>query len=117
MRVEPDQAESPMPRREAFDGANVGAAAAAVSVSRYTGRNHFLSDVLVGSALGYGIGRRQRQHHPRGLDPQLPIVMLSAWEDLERQQDALAAGANAYVTKPFDVDALLARVQACLNGS
>jgi membrane-associated phospholipid phosphatase len=31
--------------------------ATAVSLSRYTGRNHFLSDALVGSALGYGIGR------------------------------------------------------------
>jgi membrane-associated phospholipid phosphatase len=30
--------------------------AAAVSLSRYTGRKHFLSDVLVGSAIGYGIG-------------------------------------------------------------
>ena len=33
------------------------AIAAAVSMSRYTGRNHFLSDVLVGSSIGYGIGR------------------------------------------------------------
>jgi membrane-associated phospholipid phosphatase len=31
--------------------------ATAVSLSRFTGRKHFLSDVLVGSALGYGIGR------------------------------------------------------------
>jgi membrane-associated phospholipid phosphatase len=31
--------------------------AAAVSLSRYGGRNHFLSDVLVGSAIGYGTGR------------------------------------------------------------
>src|SRR5712692_6350726 len=31
--------------------------ATAVSISRFTGRNHFLSDVLVGSAIGYGIGR------------------------------------------------------------
>jgi membrane-associated phospholipid phosphatase len=38
--------------------------AAAVSVSRFTGRNHFLSDVLVGSAIGYGIGRYvYRTHH------------------------------------------------------
>src|SRR5947209_3738987 len=43
--------------------------AAAVSVSRYTGRNHFLSDVLVGSAIGYGIGRYvYRQHHDRSID-------------------------------------------------
>lgn len=38
--------------------------AAAVSASRYTGRNHFLSDVLVGSIIGYGIGRYvYRAHH------------------------------------------------------
>jgi hypothetical protein len=43
--------------------------AAAVSVSRYTGRNHFLSDVLVGSAIGYGIGRYvYRTHHDPTLD-------------------------------------------------
>lgn len=41
--------------------------ASAVSVARYTGRNHFLSDVLVGSALGYGIGRYvYRTHHSSG---------------------------------------------------
>ena len=38
--------------------------ASAVSIARYTGRNHFLSDVLVGSAIGYGIGRYvYRAHH------------------------------------------------------
>jgi membrane-associated phospholipid phosphatase len=43
--------------------------ATAVSVSRYTGRNHFLSDVLVGSAIGYVIGRYvYRGHHDRALD-------------------------------------------------
>jgi membrane-associated phospholipid phosphatase len=44
--------------------------AAAVSVSRYTGRNHFLSDALVGSAIGYAIGRYvYRAHH----DPAIEI--------------------------------------------
>jgi len=40
--------------------------ATAVSLSRYTGRNHFLSDVLVGSAMGYGIGRYvyHKRHDP-----------------------------------------------------
>jgi membrane-associated phospholipid phosphatase len=33
------------------------AAATAVSLSRYSGRNHFLSDIVVGSAIGFGIGR------------------------------------------------------------
>ena len=43
--------------------------ATAVSISRYTGRNHFLSDILVGSAMGYGIGRYvYHQHHDPLLD-------------------------------------------------
>src|SRR5712692_9949858 len=42
--------------------------ATAASMARFTGRNHFLSDVLVGSAIGYGIGRYvYRTHH----DPSL----------------------------------------------
>jgi membrane-associated phospholipid phosphatase len=43
--------------------------ATVVSLARYTGTNHFLSDVLVGSALGYGIGRYvYKTHHDRSLD-------------------------------------------------
>jgi membrane-associated phospholipid phosphatase len=43
--------------------------ATAVGISRYTGREHFLSDVLVGSAMGYGIGRCVYiRHHDRSLD-------------------------------------------------
>jgi hypothetical protein len=45
------------------------ALATAVGISRYTGRKHFLSDVLAGSAMGYGIGRYvYHQHHDPALD-------------------------------------------------
>ena len=38
--------------------------ATAISLSRFTGREHYLSDLLVGSAMGYGIGRYvYRAHH------------------------------------------------------
>jgi len=33
------------------------ALAAAISMSRFSGRNHFLGDVFAGSAIGFGIGR------------------------------------------------------------
>ena len=39
--------------------------ASAVSVSRFTGLHHYLSDVLVGSAMGYGIGRYVYHAHHR----------------------------------------------------
>jgi len=43
--------------------------ATAIGISRYTGRKHFLSDVLMGSAMGYGIGRYvYHQHHDTSLD-------------------------------------------------
>ncbi len=52
----------------------VYAVATAVSVSRFTGRKHFLSDVLVGSAMGYGIGRYvYQERHDRLLNSETKI--------------------------------------------
>jgi membrane-associated phospholipid phosphatase len=49
------------------------AAATAVSMSRFSGRNHFLSDIVIGSAIGFGIGRFvYREHHDTDLDQQKP---------------------------------------------
>jgi len=43
--------------------------ASAVSVARFTAGKHYLSDVLVGSALGYGIGQYvYRKHHRKTSD-------------------------------------------------
>jgi len=44
------------------------AMASAVSVARFTGQKHYLSDVLAGSALGYGIGKYvYNTHHQKSL--------------------------------------------------
>ena len=48
-------------------------AAAAISITRYSGRKHFLSDVLVGSAIGYGLGCFvYDRHHDPSLDQKEP---------------------------------------------
>ena len=39
--------------------------ATAVSIARFTGHKHYLSDVVVGSAMGYGIGRYVFNAHHR----------------------------------------------------
>ena len=39
--------------------------ASAVSLARFTGGKHYLSDVVVGSALGYGIGQYVYHAHHR----------------------------------------------------
>jgi len=45
------------------------AAATAVAIARYTGRSHFISDVAVGSAIGFYTGRFvYKKRHNAGLD-------------------------------------------------
>jgi len=51
--------------------------ATAVSVARFTGQKHYLSDVVVGSALGYGIGRYVYATHHR--DELEPTISKSRW--------------------------------------
>jgi membrane-associated phospholipid phosphatase len=46
------------------------AAAAVVAMSRYSGRNHFLSDVLVGSGIGFYTGRYV--YHAHHVQPSAP---------------------------------------------
>jgi membrane-associated phospholipid phosphatase len=51
-------------RDKRYVGVAAYSIATAVSVARYTARRHFLSDSLVGSFIGYGIGRYvYRTHH------------------------------------------------------
>lgn len=45
----------------------------------------------------------------------VPIVVLSAEESVERKQIALDLGADDYVTKPFGMDELVARIRAALR--
>src|SRR3981081_169932 len=69
--------------------------ASAVSVSRVTGREHFVSDAVIGSATGWAIGRQvYRAHH----DPALGGASLSAVEPEKPQRPRAAAEfASPYV--------------------
>jgi two-component system KDP operon response regulator KdpE len=48
---------------------------------------------------------------------QLPIIVLSVRSDEEEKVSALDAGANDYVTKPFGISELMARIRALLRSS
>ncbi len=47
--------------------------------------------------------------------PDLPIIMLTARSERETMLEGFQAGADDYITKPFDLDVLLARIQARLR--
>ncbi len=51
----------------------------------------------------------------RAVKPELPVIVLTALGEVRHKVDALDAGATDYVTKPFSVDELLARVRAHLR--
>ena len=71
-------------------------AASAVSASRVTAREHFLSDALVGSTLGYLIGRHvYRTRH----NPELPGA---EWGTFVKEDDAPQPGRHASPFVPMD---------------
>ena len=41
----------------------------------------------------------------------IPIIIVSARDDSESKQRAMRAGAREYITKPFDADELLQKIQ------
>jgi DNA-binding response OmpR family regulator len=51
----------------------------------------------------------------RRAKPALPVIMLTALGDVSDKVSGLDAGANDYITKPFSVEELLARVRAQLR--
>ncbi|RKT21353.1 response regulator receiver domain-containing protein [Paraburkholderia sp. RAU2J] len=54
----------------------------------------------------------QRQLAPLGL----PIIMITAHDELAVRQAALASGAAAYLRKPFNAAILLKAVELAING-
>ena len=69
-------------------------------------------DVLMPRMDGLEVCRRMRQGGNR-----LPVLMLTARDAVENRVAGLDAGADDYVTKPFALEELLARVRALLRRS
>ncbi|MCS6896332.1 MAG: response regulator [Nitrospira sp.] len=51
----------------------------------------------------------------RTIAPQCPIVVMTAFGDVQKEQDVLKAGADAYFNKPVRISDLKACVQRLLN--
>ena len=66
-------------------------------------------DVMLPDFDGYEVCRRIREIS------EVPIIMLTAKAEVSHKVTGLVAGADDYVTKPFSVAELLARVQAVLR--
>jgi two-component system KDP operon response regulator KdpE len=66
-------------------------------------------DLVLPDGSGADVSRELRRWSPA------PIIVLSVVEDEREKVEALDAGADDYVTKPFGMDELLARLRAALR--
>ena len=66
-----------------------------------------LLDISLPGLNGHQVLERIRAERPR-----LPVMMLTARSDVKSKVDALHAGADDYLTKPFAFEELLARIHA-----
>ncbi len=69
-----------------------------------------LLDVMLPGISGIELLRRIRSN-----DPGTPVIMLTAKDSVEDKVSGLDLGANDYVTKPFQIEELLARIRASLR--
>ncbi|WML57042.1 response regulator transcription factor [Neobacillus sp. PS2-9] len=79
-----------------------------------TYKNHkwdlILLDVMLPGISGIELLRRIRQ-----IDKQTPIILLTAKGSVEDKVSGLDFGANDYITKPFKIEEVLARIRAALR--
>lgn len=63
-------------------------------------------DIGLPDVSGIEVLKRVRQKHP-----ELPVLLLTARDDIKDKVIGLNAGADDYLTKPFDIDELIARLR------
>ncbi|MEM8896726.1 MAG: ATP-binding protein [Bacteroidota bacterium] len=71
-----------------------------------------LLDVMMPSMSGYEVCKRLREQF---LPSELPVIMITAKNQVSDMVQGLETGANDYITKPFTKDEFLARVKTHLN--
>jgi two-component system OmpR family response regulator len=78
-------------------------------------------DVMLPDMTGFAVVKRLREEtgsHLRqgaGPDDRLPVLFLTAKDGVEDKISGLTAGGDDYVTKPFSLEELIARIRAILR--
>src|SRR5699024_10200312 len=69
-----------------------------------------LLDIMIPHLSGLEVLRRLRRK-----DKQTPVILLTARDEVHDKVSGLDLGANDYVTKPFQIEELLARIRVHLR--
>jgi two-component system, OmpR family, response regulator len=93
-----------------FEVMTAASGAEAVRAATTTRPDLILLDVMMPDGDGFEVVRRMRSI---GLD--VPVIFLTAREEVQMRINGFALGADDYVTKPFSLDEVLARIRAVLK--
>ena len=96
-------------RDAGFEAVTAETAEAALDLAAVKPPEAAILDLMLPDLDGVELTRRLREWS------QMPILVLSAVGEEDRKVEALAAGADDYVTKPFGPRELIARLEAALR--
>ncbi len=99
-------------RYEGFDVASAATGAEALTAVRTQRPHVMLLDVMLPDMEGFDVARRLGAERAR-----VPIIFLTARDATEDRVRGLTVGGDDYVTKPFSLEELVARVRALLRRS
>ena len=69
-----------------------------------------ISDIMMPGIDGFEFARTVRE-----MTPNIPLLFMSARDDIGAKREGFSIGIDDYIVKPFDLDELLMRVQALLR--
>lgn len=97
-------------RLDGFDCVEAGTGVEALAAVREHPTALLLSDLRMPRMDGFELLGHMREHHP-----DTAVVMITAVSDVDMAVRALASGATDYLTKPFHLDEVSARVAQALD--
>jgi DNA-binding response OmpR family regulator len=92
---------------EQFDVTTAGKGREGIKILRESGADLVILDLMLPDINGFAVCEDMRQTHPV-----VPIIMLTARSQETDKIRGLEAGADDYMTKPFSVGELVARINA-----
>lgn len=99
-------------RYEGWEPTTAASGLEAVRAARETKPDVAILDMMLPDFDGLEVMRRIRADQPG-----LPVIFLTAKDDVEDRINGLTAGGDDYVTKPFSLEELIARLRALLRRS
>jgi two-component system OmpR family response regulator len=93
-----------------FSVYSVGTGAEAVAVAEKSKPDIMILDVMLPDQSGFSVTKKLRS-----MNIDLPVLFLSARDDRGDKVTGLTVGGDDYMTKPFSIDEVIARIQAILR--